>query len=159
MGGVAQYTAEAVIDGTIALEGTIELELLVVSETFGPFAIEVPIPAATTALDLGTFSTSDGMPAQGSPCDAVAGDTDTVDPTAASGGMTNGGTTTADPTSDRTTSADSTTGGDPTGEETSSPETGSESSSTGCGIPGVRPVSRLFPGRSLCRRALCPAAA
>ncbi|MGH1345906.1 MAG: hypothetical protein ACRBN8_30360 [Nannocystales bacterium] len=129
-GGLAQYTAEAVIDGTIQLEGTIELELLVVTETFGPYPIEVPIPAVTTALDLGTFSTVDGTPAPGSPCESAGADTDAVDPTAASGPM--------DPTS-----TESTTGGDPsmgssgettsgpTSGSTSGPETGEASSSSG----------------------------
>lgn len=134
MGGLAQYTGQAVIDGSIQLEGTIELELLVVSETFGPFPIEVPIPAATTALDLGTFSTADGMPAEGSPCDGMVGDTDTVDPTAASGDTmtdpTTAGPTTGDPTMG---SSGAMTVGDSTGGETSATETGDESSSTSAG--------------------------
>ncbi|MBV1858950.1 MAG: hypothetical protein KUG77_11105 [Nannocystaceae bacterium] len=134
MGGVAQYTAEAVIDGTIAIEGTIELEILVLSETFGPFSIEVPIPATTTTLDLGTFSTADGTAADGSPCDGVSGDTDAVSPMTV-GGSTGISTTTSGSTAgEETTNADSTMGGGSTGEETSSPETGS--SSTGCDAPG-----------------------
>lgn len=156
MGGVAQYTAEAVIDGTIALEGTIELELLVVSETFGPFAIEVPIPATTTALDLGTLSTSDGTPAAGSPCDAMGADTDGVDPMATSGNPTTGGTTMVDPTNADSTSADS-TNADSTGEETSGPETGS--SSTGCEMPGGCGTQCMddtsCPEGDVCVNALC----
>ena len=112
IGGAAQYTGEAVIDGTLQLEGTIEIELLVTSETFGPFAFEVPIPASTTELDLGTFSVSDGMPTEGSPCDGAGSDTDTSGTTAASGESTRG---------------------DPTAGEGS--ETGDEGS-TGCDMPG-----------------------
>ena len=131
MGGVAQYTGQAVIDGTLQLEGTIELELLVVSETFGPFPIEVPIPAATTALDLGTFSTSDGMPAEGSPCDGTAGDTDPADPTAASGGTTSDPTT-AGPTTGNPTmgSSGGMTDDDSTGGEPTATGTGGQSSSS-----------------------------
>lgn len=131
MDGLAQYTGEAVIDGTLALEGTIEIELGFVSESFGPFAIDVPIPATTTALDLGTLSTSDGMPADGSPCDGVSGDTDTSDPTVASGGTTGGDPTTSDPTTqttEATTGEDSSSGGETSGTGT---ETGPETSSTG----------------------------
>jgi len=168
MGGLAQYTGQAVIDGTIQLEGTIELELLVVSETFGPFPIEVPIPAVTTALDLGTFSTSDGMPAEGSPCDGMGGDTDTVDPTAASGGTT-GDPTTAGPTTGDPTmgSSGDMTVGDSTGGETSA--TGDESSSSGdaecvddagCRVGETCAMSQCVPVPSECSDGLdcdaCP---
>ncbi len=134
MDGVAQYTGQAVIDGTLQLEGTIELELLVVSETFGPFPIEVPIPAATTALDLGSFSTSDGLPAEGSPCDGMGGDTDTVDPTAASSGSSGGDPTGSDPTTGTTTDPNPTTGGDSSGGETSGDETSSSSGDPECAV-------------------------
>lgn len=126
MDGLAQYTAQAVIAGTLGLEGTIEVEIPIVgTETFGPFAVDVPIPATTTALDLGTFSIADGMPAEGSPCAGATGDTD-ADPTNGTSGPTGSDPTGSDPTGSDPT-GDASTSGDPTGEASSGSATGDPS--------------------------------
>ncbi len=75
--GAAQYTAQAVIAGTLELEGTIVIEIPIVgSESFGPFPVAVPIPPSTIGLDLGSFSTTDGTPVDLRPCDNQSDETD-----------------------------------------------------------------------------------
>jgi len=138
MDGLAQYTAEAVIEGTLGLEGTIEVEIPIIgTETFGPFAVDIPIPATTAALDLGTLSTADGMPAMGSPCAGSSGDTD-ADPTGVSTDPTGADPTGSDPSGDEP-SGDGSTSGDPTGDPSAGSTSGDpsgEDASTGADTCG-----------------------
>lgn len=74
--GYAEYLGRATIGGTVSLSATIEIEVpFVGSESFGPFAIEVPIPPITRDVDLGLFEVSGARVESGpSPCSDVPDD-------------------------------------------------------------------------------------
>lgn len=74
--GYAHYLGRASIGGTVSLSATIEIEVPIVgSRSFGPFAIEVPIPAIQRDIDLGLFEVSGMRVTSGpSPCTDAPGD-------------------------------------------------------------------------------------
>jgi hypothetical protein len=60
-GGFGQLAGALTMEGTVALGASVEIDIpFVLTESFGPFPIDVPIPAITTALDLGTRSLATG---------------------------------------------------------------------------------------------------
>lgn len=98
--GAAQYTGRSVTDGTVELAGTIEISVPIIgSESFGPFTIDVPVPATTQDLDLGTLALDSGLPLEGfAPCDGSDSDTDADPTTTGNGSGTAPGTTGMPPT-------------------------------------------------------------
>lgn len=61
VGGFGQIAGALTMEGTIAVGASVVIDIpFVLTETFGPFPIDVPIPAITTALDLGTRSLATG---------------------------------------------------------------------------------------------------
>jgi hypothetical protein len=120
--GFGQYAGTATMAGTIAAAATIEIDVLVATESFGPFAFDLPIPEIVSPLDLGTRSLATGEAADAmGVCDAAAGDdaAGSAEDTANAGTddgapMTSGGSDPAD---------GDTTGGDTTGDDPS--DTGS----------------------------------
>lgn len=137
-GGFGQYTGTTTVAGTVACAATIVVEIPIVgTETFGPFAFDVPIPETTSALDLGTRSLSTGeeAPAMGT-CDGAA---------QTSGAGTDGG---GDDTSSGTTDGPSTTApsDDSTGTTGPSDDT-TDTGSTADGDPDYpRPDETGCPG-------------
>lgn len=131
--GAAQYTGVATIEGTVDLAASLEIEIpLLGTETLGPFAFPVPIPATTMALDLGSFSIPDGAAVDASPCTGATGTSGASD----TNGETGGGVDTepVGPGTDET-GADE-TGADETGaDETGSP-TACEETCGGCCLDG-----------------------
>lgn len=90
--GHGQFVGQTAMSGTVACAATIEIEIPIVgTETFGPFAFDIPIPSLGGPMDLGTRSLSTGQEA------------------AAMEICSGGATTAAD-------QADDTAGGDPTGQ-------------------------------------------
>lgn len=64
--GFGQYTGAITTQGTVAAAATVEIEIPLLDPlTFGPFAIDIPIPASESPVDLGTFSLDTGEPADG----------------------------------------------------------------------------------------------
>ena len=64
--GHGQYTGQTTTTGTVGCEATIVIEIPIVgTETFGPFAFDVPVPALTRPVDLGTRSLTTGEAATG----------------------------------------------------------------------------------------------
>ncbi len=123
--GAAQYTAQAVIEGTLELAGTVVIEIPIVGpESFGPFPVGVPIPPASILLDLGSFSTTDAMRVDLRPCDALPDETDgssatsgmPSDPTLADDDTTTGPETTSAGPSTATTTTTTTSATSETGE-------------------------------------------
>jgi hypothetical protein len=59
--GYGQYTGAVTMQGVVGLAATIEIEIPIVgTQSFGPFPIDVPIPAIETPMDLGTRSLATG---------------------------------------------------------------------------------------------------
>lgn len=73
-GGYAQYLGRATITGTLMLAGTIEIEVpFAGTQTFGPFDVEVPIPAIERDVDLGLFQIASGMRVESGPSPCMGG--------------------------------------------------------------------------------------
>jgi len=63
-GGFGQFAGTLTMQGTVACAATVQIEIPIVgTESFGPFAFDVPIPPIETAIDLGTLSLATGEPA------------------------------------------------------------------------------------------------
>jgi hypothetical protein len=137
-GGFGQYTGTTTVAGTVACAATIVVEIPIVgTETFGPFAFDVPIPETTSALDLGTrsLSTGDEAPTMGT-CEGAA---------QTSGAGTDGG----DDTTSAATDGPSTTGpaGDSTEDGTGPSDDTTDSGPTADGDPDYpRPDETGCPG-------------
>ncbi|MBK6919574.1 MAG: hypothetical protein IPH07_19425 [Deltaproteobacteria bacterium] len=77
-GGLAQYTGSLNTSGTIDAAATVEIEVPIVgTQSFGPFAFQVPIPASDHAVDLGTLTLPSGEATDAAgPCNGVGAGTD-----------------------------------------------------------------------------------
>jgi hypothetical protein len=85
--GFAQYAGTLTTSGTVACAATVEIEIPVIgTESFGPFAFDVAIPATGSAIDLGTRSLSTGEDAEAMGiCEPDVGETSTPTTTGTSG--------------------------------------------------------------------------
>jgi hypothetical protein len=96
--GAGQYVGHTTTSGTVDLQGTIEVEIPIVgTETYGPFAVTVDVPALDGEIDLGVRSLQTGEPLQGvQPCADVTvgtGDDGDDDPPGDGAGETGSATT------------------------------------------------------------------
>ncbi|MEM9862634.1 MAG: hypothetical protein AAF938_13510 [Myxococcota bacterium] len=57
-GSEAEYQGEVTVFGEVELEGSVEVSLGFVEDSFGPFRIRVPVPEVSTPMDLGRFDLS-----------------------------------------------------------------------------------------------------
>lgn len=139
--GYGQFTGVVTTQGTVECAATVEIEIPVVgTETFGPFAFEVPIPAVESELDLGTRSLANGEAATAMGiCDdagTTSGDTGSDDVADDTGGGDAQGDDTAG------------TGGDgPDSTDTSSMDTGDDDTGSHSGDPNYpKPDAIGCPG-------------
>lgn len=59
--GFAQYTGTLTTQGTVSCSATVEIEVPIVgTQSFGPFAFDLPIPEIVSPIDLGTRSIATG---------------------------------------------------------------------------------------------------
>lgn len=176
--GLGQVAGTLSTEGTLALGASIVIDIpFVFTDTFGPFPIDVPIPAIASPLDLGTRSLATGEPADSMGiCDGtggtagtepstatdastatMTGDTDASDTLADTTDPTNATDMTAtDPTATTDTGVGDTTTGEPADPSYPNPDSGCPSGSLGVGIGDDPPNGVCAPP---CDAGSCPAPA
>jgi hypothetical protein len=141
--GFGQYTGAITTQGTVMAAATVEIEIPFTDPlVFGPFAIDIPIPASESPIDLGTYSLATGEPADGTSVCSGGPTTATADD-----GPTSGNDSAADdaPATGSDGAADDETGAVDTAatEDTAATDDGSEDDGTtgsSSGDPDYPPI-------------------